>query len=174
MAITVTLTIEDGSGKSDSNSYASLGDFRSFWAQKNVDYSDNTVKGRSDNDISAALIMATEYVDGMHFFGERRLTTQSLAFPRSGLSRPGSSSIWPAYLPNDEVPKAVIRAVCYMAGLIIQGKSIFDPHQRVSSQSVSGVGSVSYADGTGEWYYPMLRTLLAGLINPGLKIERAL
>ena len=171
MAITVTLTVETGSGLSDANSYASIAQFRAWWAQQNVDYTDNTKPGQSDNAISAALIRATEYIDGMHFFGERKSVTQALSFPRVSLTRPGSSHIWPSYLSDSEVPAAIVSAVCYMAGMIVQGKDIDAPTQRVSSQSVSGVGSVSYSDGSGKVSYPRLNTLLKGLINPAIRAE---
>lgn len=174
MAITVTLVIEDGTGKADANTYASLDDFRLYWAQKIIDYSDSTVKGQSDNDLSAALITATEYIDGIRFFGERTTIAQALAFPRISLSRPGSSYVYPSYLPSDKVPAAVVKATCYMAGLIIQGHDITGPTQSVSSQSVSGIGSVTYSDGSGKWHYPVLKALLGGLVNTSLVIERAI
>lgn len=172
MAITVSLIVEDGTGKADANSYAALETFRAYWAQQNVDYSDNTVKGRSDNDLSAALIQATEFIDGHRFYGERKTTEQALEFPRSCLARPGSSHFWPTYLPDGTIPRAVVNATCYMAGVIVSGKDLFAPSQKVSSQSVSGVGSVSYSDGTGQWYYPRLLALLTGLVNHSTPIER--
>jgi hypothetical protein len=174
MAITITLIVEDGSGKADANSYASIETFREYWALMNIDYSDNTVKGQSDNDISSALIRATEYIDSLHFLGERRLTSQSLSFPRSSLVRPGASYIYPSYLPNDEVPDCIVKASCYMAGLIIQGRDIEAPTQHVSSQSVSGVGSVTYADGNGQWYFPKLQNLVGKLLNQSVPMIKVI
>lgn len=174
MAITVTLIVEDGTGKSDANSFASIDAFRLYWAQKNIDYSDNTIKGQTDNDIAAALITATEYIDGLHFFGARCLNSQALSFPRTSLSRPGSSDMFPEYFPVDTVPPAVVQATCYMAGIVIQGKDIDGVIQKVTSQSVSGVGSVTYSDGSGELYFPKLKTILRGILNPSLVVARGI
>ena len=167
----VSLIVEDGTGKADANSYASLVMFRSYWEQKNIDYSDNTKPGQSDDDISAALIEATEYIDGEHYYGERRLPTQALSFPRSNLIRPGSSHTYPSYLSDDEIPAGIIAATCYLAGLIVHGESVDAPMKKVSSQSVSGVGSVTYADGTGQKYFPKITKLLSGLVNTSLRMK---
>lgn len=176
MAITVSLIVEDGTGKADANSFASYDDFLLFWAQDNIDYSlpvdpEEATTSPSENAVKSALIKATEYINDMNFFGEKRLSSQSLSFPRVNLRMPGSSYTYPTYMSSDEVPSNIVKATCYLAGLIIQGTDIMAPAQSVSSQSVSGVGSVTYSDGQGRVRYPRLDKFVGPFIDPSVKVE---
>lgn len=76
-----TIIIEDGSGLDNSNSYASVVEFKSYHTDRDVDVSDY-----STNQITIALIEATVYVDlRWHFKGMRFKDTQALKFPRKNL-----------------------------------------------------------------------------------------
>ena len=179
MAITVSLVVEDGTGKADANTFASYNDFLLFWAQNNIDYSlpvdpDEVTTSPSENAVNAALIQATEYINGIHFLGALSKSSQALSFPRSSLVRPGSSYTYPSYIPSDEIPTNIVKATCYLAGLIIQGTDILAPTQNVESQSVSGVGSVTYSDGNGQWNYPRLKQYIGQFVNSSVRVERVL
>ena len=176
MAITVSLIVEDGTGKADANSFASYDDFLSFWAQDNIDYSlpvdpEEATTSPSENAVKSALIQATEYINDMNFFGAKRLSSQSLSFPRVNLRVHGSSYTYPTYMPSNEVPSNIVKATCYLAGLIIQGTDILAPAQNVASISTSGVGSVTYSDGNGKVKYPRLDKLVSPFIDPSVKVE---
>ena len=71
---------EDGTGLTNSNSYASVAEFVSFWADRGVDYSDTDAEL-----ITAALINATDYIEmrwASKFIGKRSTEEQALAWPR--------------------------------------------------------------------------------------------
>lgn len=75
----ITLTVEDGTGLANANSYVSQADADTYFANRA-----NTVWAAADNDAkAAALIQATQYLDTRYAFkGERLTTTQALAWPR--------------------------------------------------------------------------------------------
>lgn len=67
-------------GGSTSNSYVTLDEYKVF-----LDSRLHSPSGISDDDLTRALLMAAARVDQENFVGQRTYTTQSMAFPRSGV-----------------------------------------------------------------------------------------
>lgn len=76
-----TIVLEDGTGLDNSNSYASIAEFKTYYNDRDIDVSDY-----GTSQITAALIEATAYADLRWRFKGRPLENdQALEFPRRGL-----------------------------------------------------------------------------------------
>ena len=141
MAVTpITIVKEDGTGKATANSYASVAE--ADWYHTGHLYA-SAWTGATDDQKSAALLMATRLIDGEYQFnGTRTLAAQALQWPRSDCREPDGStaefvvpggSVSPHVtvipsgdggvtllentwtVPGDVVPKAVVEATCELA-----------------------------------------------------------
>lgn len=74
------LIVEDGSGLIDSNSYASVNEFKAYHNSVG-----NDISALTDDRIEQLLISATEFIDTAYeFLGQRLTIEQALEFPRYG------------------------------------------------------------------------------------------
>jgi hypothetical protein len=138
--MSLTIVKEDGTGKANANSYASITDCAGYhdghlYAEAWIDAA--TVAK------TAALVMATRLIDAEYeFIGKRTLSGQALQWPRMDCPEPdgttaqfgagGGSYIVPlfvipggsgqivvvdgcGYVPGNIVPKAVVEATCELA-----------------------------------------------------------
>ena len=70
--------VEDGTGLADSNSYASVQEYRDYAELRNID-----VTSELDATIQGYLVRATDYLDLTYeYLGEKLTETQMLEFPR--------------------------------------------------------------------------------------------
>ena len=111
----LTLIKEDGTGKSDANSYASAADgdayheghlYASAWT------------GAATGDKEKALVMATRLIDAEYQFGGvRAVSGQALQWPRVSCLDPDASEdlVSGRYVASNVVPRAVSEATCEMA-----------------------------------------------------------
>ena len=78
--MSMVLTVEDGSGLPNADSYISAADATTYWTNRlNARWSLAT-----DDEVNAALLVATQYIDlHYNFRGVQSSNTQSLQFPRS-------------------------------------------------------------------------------------------
>lgn len=78
----MAFVVEDGSGLEDSNSYASVEDFKLYWDDRGYDYTEFA----PDALIEEALVRATDYIEtnyGLSFKGIQLTSAQALSWPRS-------------------------------------------------------------------------------------------
>ena len=136
----LTITKEDGTGKADANSYASVADCDAYHAGHLYA---SAWEGADDSEQVAALVMATRLLDAeFQFSGVRTLPAQALQWPRMDCPEPdgttaqfvvsGGSLITPKFIipggagkiivvdnpmlvPGNVVPKAVVEATCELA-----------------------------------------------------------
>ena len=109
----LTLIKEDGTGKTDANSYASAADgdayhdghlYASAWT------------GATADQKAAALVMATRLIDAEYQFGGTRVkTTQALQWPRQDCRDPDADGWAGGTVLDTVVPKAVVDATCELA-----------------------------------------------------------
>ena len=140
----LTLVVEDGSGKSDANSYVSVAEADSY-NEGHVSTSgwDALTTGQKE----AALVMAARTIDGsFQFKGFKTVQTQALQWPRDSVKDPDSDdSVYPRNLStrfnefaNDTVPQIVKNAAIEMAReLVLTGDSVSGFHQGAGLKSVS-------------------------------------
>lgn len=78
----MSFVVEDGTAKADANSYVTIADADSYFADRG-----NTAWTGADAVKQAALVKATDYIEGrfgQRFIGSKKTTTQALAWPRTG------------------------------------------------------------------------------------------
>lgn len=78
--IDVALIIEDGTGKSDANTWASLDEFKNYFLYQPrsvTSYTDDAIESRL---VAAAIILSHRY----RWCGKKTVKTQALAWPRTG------------------------------------------------------------------------------------------
>ena len=140
----LTLVKEDGTGKVDANSYASVADGDAYF--EGHLYATAWTAATSGTK-AAALVMATRLVDTqVQFNGYRAHETQALQWPRERCPDPDrnavssslQSPLLSSFVPNDEVPAGVASAVCEMAReLLIVDRTAAPPGEGISSTQTS-------------------------------------
>src|ERR1035437_6828997 len=117
----ITLVKEDGTGKTDANSYADVADGDAYHAGHLYA---SAWTGATDDQKAAALVMATRLIDAeFQFNGTRTNAVQGLQWPRAKCPEPDNvhvplSVLLPIpydYVQYDTVPKAVVQAACELA-----------------------------------------------------------
>lgn len=103
----VTLTVEDGTGKSDANALVSLSGLKAYADERGTSYS-----AYSDDQLNGAIVRASAFLtnafvwDGLKVNGR----DQTMAWPRVNMTdREG----W--VIPSDEVPREVVAACTEVA-----------------------------------------------------------
>lgn len=135
----ITIVVEDGTGKTDSTSYVSIADFKTYWTQHGTDYT-----SESDDTIALWLNEATFYADSYYCWcGSITNEDQALQWPRTGMYDRNGYSI-----DDDVIPMYLQYAICELAGTR-QGTSETIVTAGVKSKSV-GPLSVEYTGGGGE------------------------
>lgn len=143
----LTLIKEDGTGKPDANSYAAVADgdayhdghlYASTWTAAT-----NATKEK-------ALVMASRLIDGLfQFNGFKRLSTQSLQWPRRECRDPDNSNgVVPGlllargpFLDETKVPPIVVNATCELArALLVEDRT--DNPEGEGLRSMNVVGSL--------------------------------
>lgn len=130
------LVVEDGTGKSDADSYVSLDAARTLAAKYGM------ALPTADADAESALRNGAVYIGlfESQMCGRRVSATQALAFPRSGINLygfPVASNTIPAQL----VQAQIIAAVEYGKGTAVRGST---DGRAVASERVEGAVAVSY------------------------------
>ena len=117
----LTLIKEDGTGRTDANSYATAAEADSYF-EAHLYASAWTAATAATK--AAALVMATRLVDSQYqFYGYRAHDAQALQWPRERCPDPDrnlvtSTTLSPVltnFVPSTQVPQPVAAAVCEMA-----------------------------------------------------------
>ncbi len=119
--MSLTLTKEDGTGKTDANSYADVADGNAY---HDGHLYATAWTGATDAQKAVALVMASRLVDAeFQFNGTRTNAVQGMQWPRARCPEPDAIHVpLQVLLPIpsdfvrfDSVPKAVVQAACEMA-----------------------------------------------------------
>lgn len=144
----MALIVEDGTGKSDAESYSSVADATTY----------HTARGNaawaalaSDTIREQLLRKATDYMVATYrtrWAGYRKTTTQAVDWPRYEVPILDSATegTYAAFYASDEVPTAVARACAELALRAIDGDLAADLDVPVTSEQVGPI-SVTYAEG---------------------------
>jgi hypothetical protein len=163
----MALIVEDGTGKPNADSYASVADCAHY-----ADLHGLTFPVESPEDAQeAALRRATTWLDATYqdrFPGRRRNgRSQSLAWPRIGAIDAEGNQI-----ADDEVPDEIARACCEAAirELATPGSLTPDvtPGEIIRQAAVTGAVSVTYASGGVDGQVPVVTAIdniMASLIG---------
>ena len=111
----MALIKEDGTGKVDANSYASVAEGDTFF--EGHGYTDLWTAATPERK-ATMLVMATTVIDAkMQFYGYKATSAQALQWPRENCPDPDGMPVanLPAYFASDQVPKGIVNATCVMA-----------------------------------------------------------
>lgn len=155
----MALVVEDGSGRADSESYASVA-----FAQRYHNARGNEAWDDLD-DPEAALRKATDYMLQAYrgaWAGQRMSTTQALDWPRWNVPMRDVSC---AYYPTDSVPWEVQKACAELALRVGSGELMPDVGPQVQSNTVGPI-TVTYAPWMREHtVYRAIDAILAPLLG---------
>jgi hypothetical protein len=109
----LTLIKEDGTGRNDANSYASVADADAYHDGHLYAAAWTAASGANKE---KALVMATRLIDGQfQFEGVKTKDVQTLQWPREGCHDPDADGWSGGTVADNVVPKGVIEATCEMA-----------------------------------------------------------
>jgi hypothetical protein len=146
------LIVEDGSGKTDSQTYASEAVFLQYWTERGV-----TVAGEP----SELLLRAMDYLEQQNFKGYKYTQPQALQWPRSGVWIDGYA------VAIDEIPLLLVEAQCEYGLSIDTGESPLATVGRATKKEKVDVIEVTYQDNASDSVY------LAAAGNKLRKLVRA-
>lgn len=144
----MALVTEDGTGKTDAESYISVTDADTYFTNRG----DTVWTALGTPAKEAALRKATDYMVatyGMRWGGMRMTTTQALDWPRAYVpfrDAPVGYGASQPYYDDDTVPVAVQRACAELAVRASAADLAPDVGAQVKSETVGPI-SVTYADG---------------------------
>lgn len=146
----MALVVEDGTGKSDAESYVSISEVDSYFSLRGVADWDGLPASPSPTAAQEAILRkATEYIDSTYaelFKGSRVVSDQALAWPRYGAEVDGVT------LASDALPVALKRATCEVAKLIAGGEDVTPVLERgnrikTKTETVGPISQrIAYAD----------------------------
>jgi hypothetical protein len=149
----LTLIKEDGTGRTDANSYATVAEADSYFE---AHLSASAWTAATATTKAAALVMATRLVDSQYQFnGYRAHDSQACQWPRERCPDPDrnlvtSTTLSPVltnFVPSTLVPQAVASAVCEMAReLLIADRTAAPAGEGVESTATSSHTKTSSSD----------------------------
>jgi hypothetical protein len=116
----MTLIVEDGTQKTDSESYASVADADTYVTRWHDDADWNAA---TDAVKERALLKGTRFVDSFHFIGQMTDPDQALSWPRAFVG-----AIDGRVISSEEIPRAIKEATMEAALREVRGDSLFVDH----------------------------------------------
>lgn len=136
----LTLILEDGTGKADANSYASVAEGNAYHDAHL--YSDAWTTA-NDARKAVALVMATRSLNAaVEWFGMRGGALQALEWPRYGVERKDVGDIGATW-PENAVPVPVKNATCELARELLSANRTADADTRGIAELGLGQGAIS-------------------------------
>ena len=159
----MTIIVEDGTGKPDAVSLASLVAADAYFSARG----DSAWAALSEPEKEAALVKASASLSDAQRYAFKGRKAQGYAqrmpWPRSGaVERHGDA------IPDNVVPFQVVDATCYLAGLVAQGEDLTPALKRggqVQSKTVGPITTVYAAGAPGHTVYQAALGLLASLLR---------
>ena len=148
-----TIVDEDGTGKTDANSYVSEAELSTY-----ADHRGQTISGTS----AVLLIQAMDYIEAQPFQGLKETETQALQWPRVGVVLDGY------YFESDSIPQLLKDVQCELALAIDGGNNPLSNEDRATKREKVGDIEVEYTDGARDGIYlTAVQTKLKKLLRNG-------
>jgi hypothetical protein len=169
----IQFVVEDGTGKADATSYATVAQFKQYCDNNGIDYTND-----ADTAIEVYLNQATKYIDMRYkFMGFPTKNTsgnlQSLQWPRTLVNTLGETWRFAAFrnILSTEVPREVLEATCYLATEAKCGP-LMKPNEHITQRSFGGAVHTVYGRYEGFKSYPYVNQLFRYLQTPTIEINR--
>jgi hypothetical protein len=170
----LVLVIEDGTGKVDSNTYATVAACDAY--HEGHLYA-TAWTGAINSKKEAALAMATRAIDFSWMFnGAKTSPMQALQWPRLGCIDPDLDEIYipnlqlqrSNYIPSNSIPKAVLNATCELARRLIEADRTGNPQgEGIKRLKLEGVVEVEFDKTDRPRVIPREAWLMLSKIGPG-------
>lgn len=155
----MTITVEDGTGLTNSNSYASEAELTAYATARGV-----TIAGTE----AILLIQAMDYIESQDFKGDKYSSTQALQWPRINVV------VDSYYLDRDTLPVLLREAQMEVALSIDGGTNPMSNVGRATKMEKVDVIEVEYMDNAAESVYLMAaETKLKKLVKSKTVVFRA-
>lgn len=156
------ISVEDGTGMTDSNSYVSVVSADAYFSARGV----SEWQDIGETAKESALIRATDYVDSIfQWHGKKLNPNQSLRFPRSSLIDYEGNEI-------SGIPNCLKQAVCDAALIVSQGIELFQTKEANGDITSEKIGELSFTYSkaskesiTGSSLYDSINAKLRGLFK---------
>lgn len=145
--MSIEIIVEDGTGKTNSNSYVSIDNARSYCTVRGITLSDN------DDDVAQLLILAADYisVNSVCFPGSRTVANQGMDWPRCEIRnnkvKPVETNTGLIIGPN-EIPQQLVSAqlslIAYQSNGVTLNAS-FSPTDYVIQETIGPI-TTKYSD----------------------------
>lgn len=148
------LSVEDGTGKADAESYASTADADAYLSSRGK----SIWSGLTDSDKEQALRRATDYMTAEYrpkWLGRRMSAVQSLDWPRYDVSLDDVGVI-----SSSLVPKEVIKACIELAFRAASGELVDDEEARVLKETIGPIEYEYDKDVSSRKKYPLVDSIL--------------
>lgn len=134
----ITIIVEDGTGKEDSNSYIDVEYAKTYASNRNVILPDN------DNEIAAMLINSSDYIESKEckFSGERTNENQALSWPRK------NAMVNCKPFADNQIPKQLKDAQAALVIVVNSGVDLFSnygPSDYITEETIGPI-TTKYAD----------------------------
>ena len=153
------MIVEDGTGKTDSNSYVSVDFADDYFSARGVSGWDALTVGQKEQ----ALIRATDYIDNVfQWCGKKATAEQALRFPRINIKDYEGLEVV-------GIPSCLKQAVCDVAQVSADGKELFEVASEngdVVSETITSLSftySKTERTTTSKTLYDSVNTKLRGL-----------
>lgn len=155
----MAFVVEDGSGLTNSNSFASVAEADAYFSDRGV-----SAWAALTTDIKqVSLIKATDYLEATYsqaWIGDKASLIQALSFPRLNMVADGF------FLPSNEVPAKVIAATIEMALRASSGEVLIsDQSQQIVKEKVDVIETTYSEFSDPAQRYPFVNKLLSGLLR---------
>lgn len=173
----MALVVEDGSGKSNAQSYISVADAETYHSEHE---DPTTWRNALDADRERALKLATQYIDSKfqyRWLGIKTDSSQALDWPRTGAVDPNGY-----YIEADAVPQALKDATAELAERYLADSTTGLTPDETTAGSIRRekikAGAVEYeveySGGRSEQtYYTLVERILAELVSRAEEMGRA-
>jgi len=156
----MTLVVEDGTGLSNAESYASVAFAAAYHASRGNSTWDDV------DDPEVALRKATDYMEATYrlkWKGYKKVVTQALSWPRTYVDQPDWQG-YAGYVDSDSVPTLIAQVCCELALRTVSGDELIPDLSPEDFAKRVKVGSleVEYAEGgVNSKVYPFVQRKLA-------------
>lgn len=137
-----TIIVEDGTGKTDSNSYIDEAGLTTYATDRGI-----TLTAATDAAKAVLLIQAMDYIEAQPYKGYKYTDEQALQWPRAGVVIDSYS------VDTDEIPQLLIDALCETAISVDAGANPLAPVGRSTKKEKVGDIEVEYMDGARDSTY---------------------
>jgi hypothetical protein len=158
----MALVIEDGTQKSNANSYVTVAEYDAFLDARYTARTDI-----SDAQAEAYILRAMDYFESRQFVGKKATDTQALQWPRSYVDIDGYA------IDTNEIPKQVKNSIYELAYGFEQGYGVSDPVSRETISESVGSLSVTYKNSSADrTLTPAATQAMRKLLMPNNRVHR--